>query len=346
MIAEGERIRHMRSERGVWALAEQREGELQEVSLEVMEMAGRIAEELEEELCAVVTGQDIGELGEQLAHYGINKVYILDSPLLATYDGELYTEALSKLIIDRSPWIFLCSATSKSRDLAPRLAARLGTGLVSDCVALDLDENGLLLQTKLICSDRVQSTVVCPIRRPQMATLRLGFIEAKSSAPRKAEGVEVIKVSPQLSVERHYRPAGFIKADPKTMNITEAEIVVAGGRGVRSAENWLLLKELADVLGGCLAGSRMAVDAGWVASDRQVGQTGKIVTPKLYIACGISGALHHTLGMKGSKTIVAINKDPNAPIFKLADIGIVGDLTEVIPAIINQLPAALLSGNG
>jgi electron transfer flavoprotein alpha subunit len=341
----GETSGHMQSERGVWVLAEQRGGELQEVSLEVMEMAGKIADRLEEELCVIVAGEDIGELGEQLARYGVSKVYILDSPLLASYDGELYTEALSKLIIERSPRIFLCSTTPMSRDLAPRLAARLGTGLVSGCVALDLDENGLLLQTKPICSDRLRSTAVCPIARPQMATLCSGLIEAKSSAPRKAEGVEVIKVSSQLSIERHFSSVGFIKADPKTMNITEAEVVIAGGRGVGSGQNWRLLEELADVLGGCLAGSRMAVDAGWVASDRQVGQTGKIVMPKLYIACGISGVSHHTLGMKDSKTIVAINKDPNAPIFKLADIGVVGDLTEVIPAMINQLRVALPSEN-
>lgn len=326
----------MPANKGIWVLAEQREGELQEISLELMGEGRKISDELGEELCAVVLGNNIEGLAAPLAQHGADKIYLIDSPWLASYSGEPYADVLSNLIRDKAPRAVLCGATSIGGDLAPRLAARLKTGLVSNCVALKLGDDGLLLQTKPTYGGKVHSTIICPNARPQIATVGPGILKIKSvNIPEKAE---IIKVAPRFSSQRQRtKTAGVIKADPKTIDLSEAEIIVAGGRGVGSAENFKIIEELADVLGGCVAGSRMAVDAGWVPSDKLVGQTGVTVTPRLYVACGISGALHHTLGMKDSRTIVAINTDGNAPIFKLADLGIIGNLLDVVPTIVEQL---------
>jgi len=326
----------MPANKGIWVLAEQREGELQEVSLELMGEGRKISDELGEELCAVVLGNNIEGLAAPLAQHSADKIYLIDSPWLASYSGEPYADVLSNLIRDKAPRAVLCGATSIGGDLAPRLAARLKTGLVSNCVALKLGDDGLLLQTKPTYGGKVHSTIICPNARPQIATVGPGILKIKSvNIPEKAE---IIKVVPRFSSQRQRtKTAGVIKADPKTIDLSEAEIIVAGGRGVGSAENFKIIEELADVLGGCVAGSRMAVDAGWVPSDKLVGQTGVTVTPRLYVACGISGALHHTLGMKDSRTIVAINTDGNAPIFKLADLGIIGNLLDVVPTIVEQL---------
>lgn len=316
-------------------MAEQKGGVLPEASLELVSEGRRLADKLGQELCAVVMGSEISALGVQLARHGADKVYVLDSPSLARYCGELFAQAASELIRDRRPEVLLLSTTPVGEDLAPRLAASLRTGLASDCVALSLNQDGLLLLTKPTHGGRVHSTIICPSARPQIATVRPGETKVKSPEPRKGE---IITLSPRLHQDRTgTRVVGFIEADPKTLSLEEAEIIVSGGRGMGSAQNFRLLEELADALGGSVAGSRMAVDAGWVPADRLVGQTGKMVAPELYIACGISGAPHHALGMKGSRAIVAINKDRYAPIFKLADIGIVGDVVEVVPAITHQL---------
>ena len=323
-------------EREVWVLAEQEDGELKEVCLEVMGEGRSIADKLGEDLCAVIAGCNIWGLADSLGNHGTDKVYLLDSPLLESYSGELLAEALAALIRGQTPQIVLCGATPFGRDLAPRLAAKLKTGLASDCTALDVSQEGLLLQTKPVYGDKASATLICPTARPQIATLMPGVVEIKP--PKTIKRAEVVKVSPQLgSGAPRNKVVGFVRVDLKTISLDEAEVIVAGGRGVGNSENFRLLEELAEVLGGAVGGSRMAVDEGWIPFDKQIGQTGKAVAPKLYIACGISGSVYHTMGMKESRIIVAINKDHNAPIFKLADIGIVGDLVELVPATTHEL---------
>jgi electron transfer flavoprotein alpha subunit len=309
---------------------------LQDVSLEVMSEGRRIAEKLGEELCVVLVGSNIRDLADSLAFHGADKVYLVDTPLLSEYCSELYVQVISALISGRGPNIVLCGATWIGRDLAARLAARLKTGLVSDCVSLNLSEEGLLLQTKPAYGGKVHVTVICPTARPQIATVRPGTMEIRR--PRIAKRAELIKLSPELdTTQRRTKVVGFLHADPKTISVDEAEIIVAGGGGVGSAEGFEMLAELADVLGGSLAGSRVPVDKGWIPSERQIGQTGKTVAPKLYIACGISGSIYHNMGMRDSRLVVSINKDRNAPIFKISDVCLVGDLLEIVPAIIRQL---------
>jgi len=320
---------------GLWVLAEQRSGQLKEVSLELVSEGRTLADKLGEQLSAVVVGSDIAGLAEPLVHLGADKVWLLDSPLLAAYCPEPYTDALVQLIEANGPAIVLTGDTSISQDLAPRLAARLKTGLVTECTALSLDQEGLLSPTKPSYGGKASSTVVCPEARPQIVTVKPGIMDM--GVPDPSRTAEVVKITPHFGGQFKTRVVDFIKADPKTVSISEAEFIVAGGGGAGSAENWQLIEELAEVLGASLAASRVAVDAGWVTSDRQIGQTGKTVSPRLYIACGISGAIQHTMGMKDSKLIIAINRDRNAPIFKLADVKVIGDLMEIVPAMAHHL---------
>lgn len=320
----------------VWIILEQRDGMLDNISWDLVSQGREIADKLNQRLCAVVMGSDITAIGECLNYSGVDELYLLDNPNLNTYSCELYTQALSNLIQERVPQIVLWGATLNGNDLASRVAAKLKMGLISDCVAFDLDEQGLLLQTKPTYGEKVYSTIISVNTQPQLATMRPGIIEVKSIHSSKK--VEVIKISPQFSTRKSFiRTTGFIKGDPLTLSPEEAEVIVAGGRGVGSGENFRLLEELAKALGGTVGASRIAVDNRWVSREKQVGQAGKIVKPKLYIACGISGSPRHTLGMKDSETIVAINTDPDAPIFKLADMGIIGDLLEVVPAITSEI---------
>ncbi len=325
----------MPSKGGVWVLAEQREGRLQEVSLELVSEGRKLADKLGEQLGAVIVGSDIAELAQPLVHLGADKVWLLDSPLLATYCPEFYTDALAHLIEANHPTIVLSGDTSIGQDLAPRLAARLKTGLVTECTALSLDQEGLVVPTKPSYEGKASSTVVYLKARPQMATVKPGIMD--TGTPDPSLTAEVVKLTPECRSKLKTKVGGFIKADPKTVSLNEVESIVAGGGGVGSADNWRLIEELAEELGASVAASRIAVDAEWVTSDKQVGQTGKTVSPRLYIACGISGAIQHTMGMKDAKLIIAINKDRNAQIFKLADVGVVGDLMETVPAIIQLL---------
>ena len=318
----------------VLVIAEHENGELCDMSLELLGEGRRIADELKGELCIVVLGTSVGHLAQRLAEYGANRIYTIENPLLAEYSVELYTEALSDFMKDVSPRIVLCGASSVGSDLAPRLTARLRTGLVSNCISMKLDQNDLLL-TKATHGGQVHTTYKCAAQ-PPIATFELGAFKAKEVGT--IGDVEVVSAVASLDPDKlRNKVIGTIQADHRAMDLSEADVIVAGGMGVGSAANFRLLEDLSDALGGCVAGTRMAVDAGWISSDRLVGQTGSIVRPRLYIACGISGALHHTLGMKGSKTVVAINTDANAPIFRIADMGIVGDVRDVIPDIIEQL---------
>ncbi|MFC1978411.1 electron transfer flavoprotein subunit alpha/FixB family protein [Chloroflexota bacterium] len=315
-------------------IAEQQDGEIRDVSLELLCEGRRIADELQGELCAVVLGNNVGHLTQLLAEYGADKIYSIENPLFADYSGELYTDALSVFIADLNPKIFLCGATSVGSDLAPRLAARLGIGLVSNCISIKMDQNDLLF-TKATHGNQVHTTFKCA-SHCQIATFEPGTFEVKEVDI--AKKIETVNVATSLNPDKQkLKVTGTIQTNRISMDLSEADVIVAGGKGVGGASNFRLLEDLADALGGCIAGTRMAVDAGWIPSDRLVGQTGSLVRPKLYIACGISGALHHTLGMKDSKTVVAINTDVNAPIFRIADIGIVGDLIDVITNIVERL---------
>jgi len=326
----------MSSDKGVWVFIELQEGEIRDVSLELLSEGRKIAGKVGEEVCAVVIGSNIQEQTDRLAHYGADRIYVVENPLCQSYSAELYTQILVTLSREQKPKIVLCGATSIGKDLAPRVAARLQTGLGSDCTSLDLTEEGLLVQTKLAYGGRVSATITCPSTSPQIVTVRPGVMEMES--PNTSLEAEVIRVTPQFGgIEPRSRVVDFIRADPRTISLSEADIIVAGGGGAGSREDFRLIEELAEVLGGTVGASRVPVDEGWVPFDKQIGQTGKTVEPNLYIACGISGTIYHTMGMKDSKVIVAINKDRSAPIFKIADMGIVGDLLEVVPAIISLL---------
>ena len=320
----------------IWVVLEQEEGELDDVSWEIVGQGRELADRLSQRLCAVIMGSDISALGEVLDHSGVDEAYLLDSPNLGSYSPELCTQALSKLIQERAPQIVLLGATANGSDLASRVAAKLRIGLVSDCIAFDLDEGGLLLQSKPTHKAKVCSTIVSPHVKPQLATLRPGTAEVKDMHSPKE--IKITKMSPRLDTSIcSIRAGGFIRTDPVALPVEEADVIVAGGRGVGSGENFRLLEEVARAFEGTVGASRVAVDNRWVPRERQVGQSGKTVKPKLYIACGISGSSHHVLGMKDSETIVAINTDPNAPIFKLADVAILGDLLEVVPAITSEI---------
>lgn len=320
----------------IWALAEQKEGELADISFGLLSEASKIAPKLGGEVCAVLVGSSISSLVNRLADYGADKVYLIDSPELATYTPEYYVPALSGLIQDRAPEVLLCGAILSGRDLAPRLAARLKTGLVSNCTSLEVNGEGLLSQTKSVYGGKVGCSFVCPTARPQIATLAPDIMTKKY--PTKPGRGEVITYSPELGeVSSRMKVVDFIKADPRTLPLKEAEVIIDGGRGVGSAENFKLLEVLAELLAGTVAASRVAYDEGWVSRDRQIGQTGEIISPKLCITCGISGASQHLVGMRDSDFIIAINTDANAPIFQIADIAVVGDLLQIVPCLIEQL---------
>ncbi len=323
--------------KGVWVFAEQREGNLLNVGLELLGEGRKIADKLGVELTAVLLGHRIEALAGRLIKYGADRVIYAEHELLATYTTDAYTGVICELINERKPEIMLLGATSTGRDLAPRISARIHTGLTADCTKLDLDlENRRLIQTLPTFGDNLMATIITPNHRPQMATVRPGVME-RAPYDEKREGI-IEKIKPELSQEHiRARVVKTIKGGKAQVKLEEAKIIVSGGRGVKGPEGFKLIKELAEKLGGVVGASRAAVDEGWIDKAHLVGQTGKTVRPDLYIACGISGAIQHLAGMKESKCIVAINKDKNAPIFKIADYGIVGDLYEIIPALISEL---------
>ncbi|TCO67650.1 electron transfer flavoprotein subunit alpha/FixB family protein [Caldanaerobacter subterraneus] len=323
----------------IWVFVEQREQKLMNVSLEILGEARRLADKKGVKACAVLVGYEVKGLAEELIKYGADVVYVIDHLLLKNYTTDAYTKVICDLANSLKPEVILYGATYVGRDLAPRIAARMRTGLTADCTALDIDENGLLLQIRPAFGGNLIATIICPERRPQMATIRPGVM--KKALIDEGRRGEVIEIKPVIE-EKDIRTEiiSIIKEARQKVNLEEADIIVSGGRGVGGPEGFKLIEELAEVLGGVVGASRAAVEAGWISSDHQVGQTGKTVRPKLYIACGISGAIQHIAGMGGAKTIVAINKNPDAPIFKIADYGIVGDLFKVIPALIEEIKEA------
>lgn len=320
--------------RAVWVLVEHVAGELQRASAELLGGAREIANKLNAELYAVLNAASVMDLAESLAHHGADKVYFLESSSQGTYTNEAWAEILISLIEEEGPVIVLLNANSMGQDLAPRLAAGLNSSLVSDCTILDVSEDGCILQTKSVYGGRAWATIASTSSGPQIATVKPGTMKAKSpDRTRKAEVITITLDSPEPCT----RLVDYIPANPKSVSLDEAEIIVACGRGVRSPANVQFIEEFAEALGGSIAASRMAVDDGLMPSQKLVGMSGKTVAPRLYIACGISGAVHHTMGMRDSDIIVAINTDRNAPIFQLATVGIVGDLREVVPAITREI---------
>ena len=324
--------------KGVWVFAEQREGELQKVSLELLGEGRRVADKLGVKLTALLLGNNVSNLAEKLAAHGADEVLVAEDKNLEHYTTDAYTKVICDLATERKPGILFVGATFIGRDLGPRIAARLSTGLTADCTSIDVEvENGDLLATRPAFGGNLMATIACPDHRPQMATVRPGVFEAVTT---DASNCKIEKVNVNLAdSDVRTKVIETVKTAKDIIDISEAKIIVAGGRGVGSKENFAMLQELADVLGGVVAGSRAAVEKGWIENAYQVGQTGKTVKPTIYIACGISGAIQHVAGMQDSEVIIAINKDETAPIMNVADYGIVGDVKKVLPELIAQAKA-------
>ena len=321
--------------KGVWVFAEQRDGKIAGVSLELLGAGKGLAEKLGTELAAVLFGGTADD-AQELIRWGAEKVFHCNDRLLSTFNDEPYASLLSKLIVEQKPEIVLTGATPIGRSFFPRVAARLRAGLTADCTSLEIDnETKNLLQIRPAFGGNIMATIFCPHARPQMATVRPRVMKkGEYDASRKGE---VVAVSAK-GITSRTRVVETVKEIAETaINLQDANVIVAGGRGMGGDKGFQLLRELAEVLGASVAASRAAVDEGWIPYRHQVGQTGKTVGPKLYIACGISGAVQHLVGMQSSDIIIAINKNPEAPIFRVATYGIVGDVHEIVPLLTKKI---------
>jgi electron transfer flavoprotein alpha subunit/NAD-dependent dihydropyrimidine dehydrogenase PreA subunit len=337
--AEPRSIPDFSDRKGVWVFAEQREGALSKVSLELLGKAQDLAGDLDQDVSALLLGHQVSGLTRTLIQYGANQVYLADHRALKDYRTVAYTHVIEALVNEHKPNILLMGATHIGRDLAPRLSRRVGVGLTADCTELTIDpEEKLLLQTRPAFGGNVMATIANRYSRPQMATVRPGVMEAKARPGNKGK---VIKHRVSVTEkEIGTKVLEIVKEKKKAVNLSDAKVIVAGGRGVGDAAGFKLLEKLASAVGGEIAGTRVAVEEGWIPVDRQIGQTGQSVRPELYIACGISGAIQHRAGMMNSRYIVAVNRDPRAPIFQVADWGIVGDLQEVVTEMIDRMKKA------
>ena len=338
--------------KGVAIFAQQVDNKLSSIAFELIGKAHELAADLGTDVTAVVLGSGIANLADELGEYGADKVVVIDNKELETYRTEPYAQALTAYINEYKPEIMLVGATAIGRDLGPTVSARVKTGLTADCTSLEIGDFPLqaregqeqkhnqLLMTRPAFGGNTIATIACPDNRPQMATVRPGVMQKlEKVAGRKAE---VINFNPEIKPNNRFvEILNVVKNVTSTVDIMDAKILVSGGRGVGSAENFKLLDDLAEVLGGTVSCSRAVVDAGWKPKDLQVGQTGKTVRPNVYFAIGISGAIQHTAGMEESDIIIAINKDETAPIFDVADYGIVGDLNKILPALTEALKAEL-----
>ena len=334
--------------RGVCIFAEQVDGKLSGIAFELLGKANQLAKDLDTDVTAVVIGSDIKDLPDQLAEYGADKVILVDDPELKDYRTEPYAHALASAINEFKPEIMLVGATPIGRDLGPRVSARVKTGLTADCTSLDIGDFPLnpvpgkeqkhnqLLMTRPAFGGNTIATIACPDNRPQMATVRPGVMQRQAKVP--GAKAQVIEFNPGFTPDNKYvEILDIVKSVGETVDIMDAKILVSGGRGVGGPENFKILRDLADALGGEVACSRAVVDAGWMPKDMQVGQTGKTVRPQIYVACGISGAIQHLAGMEESDLIIAINKDETAPIFDVADYGLVGDLFKIVPELTEKI---------
>ena len=338
--------------KGVFVFAQQVDNKISGIALELLGKAKDLAKDLNTEVTAMLLGSGVKDLANELAEYGADKVIVVDDPELKEYRTEPYTHALASVINKYKPEIVLVGATAIGRDLGPRVSARVQTGLTADCTVLEIGDFPLnplpnqeqkhnqLLMTRPAFGGNTIATIACPDNRPQMATVRAGVMQ--KIEPIKGAQAVVEEFNPGFTPDNKYvEILEVVKSVSETVDIMEAKILVSGGRGVGSAENFKLLQELADVLGGAVSCSRAVTDSGWLPNDLQVGQTGKTVRPNVYFAIGISGAIQHVAGMEDSDLIIAINKDEDAPIFDVADYGIVGDLNKIVPQLTAAIKAEL-----
>lgn len=356
--------------KNVWVFCEQRQGEMMPTTFELISEGRKLADELGVQLCGILLGDNVDGIAKELGGYGADKVYVYNSPLLKDYTTDAYTKVIAEAVEEFKPEVLLFGASNIGRDLAPRCAGRLHTGLCADCTHLDIDLEGyknflrtgsamdvdsMNFETKLFdvntnlkmtrpaFGGHLMATIVCPRFRPAMATVRPGVMKKRDFDAAKAEAVEVLHPEFALSAEDvKTEVVEIVKAAKKMVDLIGADFIVSVGRGIsKDVEKGIALaQELADVLGGVVGSSRACVDAGWISADHQVGQTGKTVHPKVYIALGISGAIQHKAGMQDSECIIAVNKNATAPIFEVADYGITGDLFKVVPQLIESIKAA------
>ena len=328
--------------KGVYVFAQQVDGEVSGIAYELLGKAKDLAKDLNAEVTAVLLGYGVKGLADSLAEYGADKVIVVDDKELEVYRTEPYAHALASVINEYKPEIMLVGATAIGRDLGPRVSARVATGLTADCTVLEIGDftdnmtketiPNQLLMTRPAFGGNTIATIACPYNRPQMATVRAGVMQKID--PIKGAKAEVIEYNPGFTPDNKYvEILDVVKSVADTVDIADAKILVSGGRGVGSEENFKLLQDLADVLGGTVSCSRAVVENGWLPVERQVGQTGKTVRPNVYFAIGISGAIQHVAGMENSELIIAINKNESAPIFEVADLGIVGDLKQILPKL-------------
>ena len=338
--------------KGVYVFAQQVDNEISSIAFELLGKAKDLAKDLNTEVTAVLIGSGIKGLADQLAEYGADKVIVVDDPELKDYRTEPYAHALASVINQYKPEIMLVGATAIGRDLGPRVSARVATGLTADCTVLEIGDFPLqavpgqeqlhnqLLMTRPAFGGNTIATIACPYNRPQMATVRAGVMQ--KIEPIKGAKANVEEFNPGFTPDNKYvEILDIVKSVAETVDIMDAKILVSGGRGVGSPENFKILEDLAEVLGGTVSCSRAVVDSGWKPKDLQVGQTGKTVRPNVYFAIGISGAIQHVAGMEESDIIIAINKDADAPIFDVADYGVVGDLNKIVPKLTEALKAEI-----
>lgn len=319
--------------KNVAVFIEQRDGVINGVSYEMLGEGRKLADQLGEKLYAIFPGHNMQKAAEELIKYGADKVFYVDGPELKNFQDDTFCKVVTDFINQEKPSIFLAGATAIGRSFIPKVAARVYGGLVADCTKLEVDtDRRLLLGTRPAFGGNLMATIICPHHRPQMATVRHKVMKAAVKDESRT-GEVVVHTLGETSTFERTKIIDIVKTVESTVNISEADIIVSGGRGMGSAEKFEMLRELAEVLGGAVGASRAAVDNGWIPYSHQVGQTGKTVCPKLYIACGISGSVQHMAGMQSSDFIIAINKDPNADIFQIANLGIVGDLNEVVPQL-------------
>ena len=325
---------------GVWVWVEQFNGRTGSISVEMLGQGRKLADQRKVALTACVLGHNVEHIAKEAISFGADRVFWVDDPSLAAYSPAPYASTLINLVREYKPEIFLLGASSRGRDLAGSVASILYTGLTADCTGLDIDpENGLLLQTRPAFGGNIMATIICANHRPQMATVRHRVFEMPV-ADSQRQG-QVIAIKAAMSAEQITTHVVDYILEKDKVNLADARIIVAGGRGVGGPAGFETIRKLADALGGAVGSSRAAVDAGWISYAHQVGQTGRTVRPDLYIACGISGQIQHLAGMKTSKVIVAINKNPDAPIFNIANYGIVGDLFQIVPALTEQFKKKL-----
>ena len=338
--------------KGVYVYAQQVDNKISSIALELLGKARDLAKDLDTDVTAVLIGSDVKGLADELAEYGADKVIVVDDPELKEYRTEPYTHALASVINEFKPDIVLVGATAIGRDLGPRVSARVATGLTADCTVLEIGDfplnplpnqeqkHGQLLMTRPAFGGNTIATIACPDNRPQMATVRPGVMQ--KIEPIVGAKANIVEYNPGFTPDNKYvEILEVVKAVSDTVDIMDAKILVSGGRGVGSKENFKLLEDLAAVLGGTVSCSRAVTDSGWLPRDLQVGQTGKTVRPNVYFAIGISGAIQHVAGMEESDIIIAINKDEDAPIFDVADYGIVGDLNKIVPQLTEAIKAQL-----